>query len=160
MEALGRAAPAAGGVFFTGGTTAVLMGWRESTIDVDLKLVPEQDAVLRAIPELKETLRVNVELASPVDFIPVPPGWEDRSVFIDKIERLSFYHFDLQAQALSKIERGHRQDLADVREMISRKLIDRARTLEYFERIEPELYRYPAIHPPAFRRAVEELMRE
>jgi hypothetical protein len=34
-------------------------------------LVPEQDDVLRAIPQLKDRLRINVELASPADFIPV-----------------------------------------------------------------------------------------
>lgn len=154
MEALGRSADADGRAYFTGGATAVLMGWRESTIDVDLKLVPEQDAVLRAIPELKEKLRINVELAAPIDFIPVPAGWEERSPFVDRIERLSFHHFDLYAQALAKIERGHQQDLADVRQMIDRGLVEPARALEYWERIEPELYRYPAIHAPAFREAV------
>lgn len=159
MEALGAAAPADGRVYFTGGATAVLMGWRRSTIDVDLKFVPEQDALFRAIPALKERLRVNVELAAPSDFIPVAPGWEERSVFVDRIGRLDYYHFDLYAQALAKVERGHRQDLADAREMVRRNLVDAGRALEYFERIEPELYRYPAIHAPAFRRAVEEFFR-
>ncbi|MFQ5890976.1 MAG: DUF6036 family nucleotidyltransferase [Gemmatimonadota bacterium] len=158
MEALGRAARAEGRAYFTGGATAVLIGWREATIDVDLKLVPEQDAVLRAIPRLKDELRINVELASPADFIPVPAGWEDRSVFVAMTGRLSFFHFDLYAQALSKVERSHQQDLADVREMIDRKLVDGTRALEYFKRIEPELYRYPAIHAPSFRRAVEEIL--
>ena len=123
---------------------------------MDLKLLPEQDALLRAIPALKESLELNVELASPVDFIPVPPGWEDRSPFIDRLGRVSFHHFDLYAQALAKVERGHAQDVADVREMLRRGLVDPGRAREYFRRIEPELYRYPAIDPPAFRRAVEQ----
>src|SRR5919108_467599 len=72
MVAMAEAAREPGRVYFTGGATAVLVGWRQSTVDVDLALVPEADAVLRAIPELKEKLRVNVELASPADFIPVP----------------------------------------------------------------------------------------
>jgi len=29
----------------------------------------------------------------------------------------------------------------------------------YFEQIEPDLYRYPALDPPSFRRAVEEAAR-
>lgn len=157
MEALGAAADAPARGYVTGGATAVLLGWRTSTIDVDVKLVPEHDAILRAIPHLKETLRINVELASPADFIPVPPGWEDRSTFIVQEKRLAFYHFDFPAQALAKVERGHAQDLADVREMLARGLIDPKRVLEYFERVEPELYRYPAIHAPSFRRAVEEV---
>jgi len=160
MAALGAAAEARARVYLTGGATAVLLGWRTSTIDVDLKLVPEHDALLRAIPALKETLHINVELASPADFIPVAPGWEDRSPFVADVERLSFYHFDLYAQALAKVERGHAQDIDDVRERLARRLIEPGRALEYFERIEPELYRYPALHGPSFRSAVEEVFRK
>ncbi|MCH7716981.1 MAG: hypothetical protein IH876_12685 [Gemmatimonadetes bacterium] len=159
MEALGRAAHEAGRVYLTGGGTAVLMGWRASTIDVDVKFVPDNDAILRAIPGIKEDLRLNIELASPVDFIPVPEGWEERSTFIDQLDRLSFFHFDLYAQAMAKVERGHEQDLADVQAMQTRGLIDAERALEYFDRLEPDLYRYPAIHAPAFRRAVEDMFR-
>ncbi|GBD32588.1 MAG: hypothetical protein KatS3mg081_2530 [Gemmatimonadales bacterium] len=158
MDALGRVAREDGRVYFTGGATAVLLGWRSSTIDVDLKLVPEQDAVLRAIPEIKEELRINIELASPADFIPVPDGWEERGIFIDRRGRLSFYHFDLYAQLLAKIERGHQQDLADVREMIARGLVDAERALAYWEKIAPYLYRYPAIHPPSFRQAIRDVL--
>jgi hypothetical protein len=156
MEALARAADRELDVYLVGGTTAVLMGWRPSTIDVDLVIQPEDDALLRAIPELKERLQVNVELASPLDFIPVPPGWEDRSPVIARIGRVRFHHFDLYAQALAKLERGHRQDVADVREMLRRGLVGPEQLLAYFDRIEPELYRYPAIDPPTFRRAVQD----
>ena len=107
MSELGESAEAPARVYLTGGATAVLLGWRRSTIDIDLKIVPEQDRLFRAIPVLKERLRLNVELASPVDFIPVPPGWQERSPFIEKDGQLSFHHFDLYAQALAKVERGH-----------------------------------------------------
>ena len=114
MAALGAQADADARVYFTGGATAVLNGWRSSTIDVDIKIVPERDRIFRAIPEIKERLQINIELASPDDFIPVLPGWEDRSPFIARESRISFHHFELVAQALSKIERGHTQDLEDV----------------------------------------------
>ena len=84
MRALGEAAREPLQVYLAGGGTAVLEGWRSSTIDVDLKLVGDADAVLRAIPALKERLSIKVELASPDDFIPVKPGWEDRRPFIAK----------------------------------------------------------------------------
>jgi hypothetical protein len=155
MEALARAADRDLRIYLVGGTTAVLFGWRSSTIDVDLVMRPDDDAILRAIPAIKERLRVNVELASPLDFIPIPDGWEDRSPAVARIGRVAFHHFDLYAQALSKLERGHRQDVADVHEMLGRRLIDARQLLSYFERIEPELYRYPAIDPASFRRAVE-----
>lgn len=155
MEAFGRAAGGAVQVHLVGGTTAVLMGWRATTVDVDFVMRPDDDALLRALPALKESLQINLEIASPAHFIPVPGGWEERGTFISRAGRVTFYHFDLYAQALAKVERGHQQDLLDVREMLGRKLIDPRRALEYFDGIEPELYRFPAIDAPSFRRAVE-----
>ncbi len=155
METLGGEAASPARVYFTGGATAVLVGWRESTIDVDVKLVPESDRLLQAIARLKDSLQINVELAAPSDFIPVKPGWEDCSPFIASEGALAFHHFDLYAQAIAKVERGHSQDLEDVREMVARNFVDPARALEYFSAIEHELYRYPALDPLSFRRSVE-----
>ena len=159
MRTLGAETDEDARVYFTGGATAVLFGWRDSTIDVDIKIVPDRDRLLRAIPGIKETLHINVELASPIDFIPVPEGWEDRSPFIRQEGRAFFHHFDLYAQALAKIERGHVQDVDDVREMLRRGLIDPVKGLEYFAAIESFLYRYPALDPRALREAVNEAMR-
>jgi len=156
MRALGTAAAKEADVYFTGGATAVLVGWRGTTVDVDVKFVPEDDVILRAIPGIKEELRINVELASPADFIPVPAGWEQRSLSIDREGKLSFHHFDLYAQALAKLERAHARDLADVTAMIEAKLVDPARALAFFQDIEPDLYRFPAIDPAAFGRRVRE----
>lgn len=156
MQAFGRAAGRDMRIYLVGGTTAVLLGWRASTVDVDFIMRPEDDALLRELPALKERLQMNLEIASPADFIPVPAGWEERSPFIVQEGRAAFHHFDLYAQALAKVERGHAQDVDDVREMLARGLVAPERALEYFARIEPELYRFPAIHPPAFRRAVED----
>lgn len=159
MRALGRESDAETRVYFTGGATAVLCGWRDSTIDVDIKIVPDRDRLLRAVPAIKEALHINVELASPSDFIPVPDGWEDRSPFIRQEGRVVFHHFDLYAQALAKIERGHTQDLDDVRQMLHRQLIDPAKGLEYFASVEPFLYRFPSIDHHALRAAVHETLR-
>jgi hypothetical protein len=156
MRELGRAADEDGACYFTGGATAVLVGWRATTIDVDIRLVPERDVLLRAIQRLKDELQINVELASPDHFIPVPAGWEGRSVFVTREGRLSFSHFDPYSQALAKLERGHDQDLHDVRAMVGRGLVEPARALAYLDEIEPELFRFPAIDPPAFRRRVKE----
>ncbi|MDR7580831.1 MAG: hypothetical protein QN148_05920, partial [Armatimonadota bacterium] len=57
------------------------------------------------------------------------------------------------------LERSHAQDLQDVRHMVRSGLVQPARALEYFERVVPELYRYPAVDPRAFRRAVEDAFR-
>jgi len=114
MRALGRQTQSAARVYLTGGSSAVLFDWRPSTIDIDLKLEPEADDVLRAIPGLKETLSINVELASPGDFIPELPGWRDRSPWIAREGALNSHHYDFYSQALAKIERRHAHDVEDV----------------------------------------------
>jgi hypothetical protein len=155
MRSLGEAADADVRVYLSGGATSVLYGWRDCSIDVVIRVVPERDAVYRAIPAVKEALRINVELASPDHFVPVKDGWEDRSPFIAREGRAAFHHFDLYGQALAKIERGHAQDVDDVQEMLRRGLIERAALLAYFEAVAPRIYRYPALDPAGFRRAVE-----
>jgi len=160
MRELGREAEGDVRLYFTGGATAVLLGWRLSTIDVDIKMEPESDRLFRALPRIKDSLEVNIELAAPDQFIPEVPGWQERSPFIAREGRLSFYHYDFYAQALSKIQRGHDQDLTDVRAMFDRGLVDREELRKRFEQIEPHLYRYPAIDPPEFRRAVELLIKD
>lgn len=157
MRELGKSVDVEGRVYLTGGATAVLYGWRDTTIDVDIKLIPDRDEILREIPRLKERLNLNVELAAPSDFIPLPAGWEDRSPLIRREGKLSFHHFDPIAQALSKAERGHDQDIRDVREMIAAGLVSPAEALSQFSAIEPELYRFPSIDPASFRKAAEEL---
>ena len=158
MSALATAATADVRVYFTGGVTAVLFGWRDSTIDIDLELVPDSDELLRAIATLKDRLQINVELAAPSHFIPELPGWEMRSPFITREGRLSFYHYDLYAQALAKIERGHAQDRLDVRAMRDAGLVQPAQLRDLFAAIEPQMYRYPAIDPRSFRAAVDAAM--
>jgi hypothetical protein len=156
MHALGEAAPSEGLCYLVGGGTAVLLGWRGSTIDVDIELDPEQDALLRALPAIKDELRINVELASPRDFLPLPSGWQERSPSIGREGRLTFKHFDLYSQALAKIERGHAQDVEDVGAMLERGLVEAGALRGYFGEIESQLYRFPSIDEADFRRRVEE----
>jgi hypothetical protein len=158
MQALGAAAREDARVYLTGGASAVLLGWRESTIDIDLQLVPDRDELLRAIARLKEELEVNVELASPADFVPELPGWEARSRFVAREGRVSFHHYDFYSQALAKIERGHVQDRADVRSMIETGLVAPERLVELFASVADHLHRYPALDPAALRRALDEVV--
>jgi len=159
MEAFGLAAMGRTLVYFTGGATAVLLGWRAATVDVDLSMHPEDDQLYRAIPGLKESLELNVELAAPSDFIPELPGWRERSPFIATEGQVAFHHYDLYAQALAKIERGHALDLVDIAEMKARGLVEPGRLFELFEAIAPQLHRYPAIDPPTFRLRVDEFVK-
>jgi hypothetical protein len=76
---LGRVVPPGTRMYLTGGATAVLEGWRESTVDIDVRFEPGADAALERIRDPKEELSLNVELASPLDFLPPLPGWQERS---------------------------------------------------------------------------------
>lgn len=156
MEAFGKRIKTPGRIYLTGGATALLHGWRQMTIDVDLKADPEPSGFFEAIAILKDELSVNIELANPSDFIPELPNWKSRSIFISKHGPIEFYHYDPYSQALSKLERGHNRDLADVEAMLDRGLILLTPLIEYFEEIEPRLIRYPAIDPKSFRHSVME----
>jgi len=154
LNAFGRELRSPTVVWLSGGATAVLEGWRASTIDVDLKIVPDAEA-FSVLPRLKEELRVNVELAAPDQFLPPVPGWEGRSRLIAKIGCVEFRHFDLYSQALAKLERGFRRDLDDVIAMVRRGLVDAERLRRASREIVPELPRYPAVDPGAFLGAVD-----
>jgi hypothetical protein len=157
---LGEAATAETAVYLTGGATAVLLGWRDTTIDVVIKIIPDRDEIFRALPALKESLQLNVELASPDQFIPALPGWESRSLFISREGRINWYHYDPYAQALAKIERDHQRDRGDVREFIRSGLVKPEELRNLFRQIIPQLIRYPSLDPDAFATKVERAMTE
>lgn len=160
MLALGSHSRGPGKVFFTGGATAVLKGWREATIDVDLKLDPEPAGVFQAIARLKDELRLNVELASPDQFVPDPPGSAERAEFVGRVGQVEFYHYDYYAQALAKIERGHARDRADVLAMARLGLIEPAQLAQFFDAIEPQLLRFPAVDANVFRAKLKSALDE
>jgi hypothetical protein len=155
MKALGSGVKSPARIFLVGGASAVLLGWRDSTVDIDLKTIPDRDDILRQLSALKERLEINIELAAPDDFIPALPGWEDRSQFVRQEGKLTFLHYDFYAQALAKIERAHESDLRDANEMARSELIDPERLLEFFDQIEDDIQKYPALNAASFRRAVE-----
>jgi hypothetical protein len=154
-QELGRVAPAGTRIYLVGGATAVLAGWRASTVDVDLRIEPESDEVMRQVAGLKERLRTNIEFASPADFLPELPGWRERSPFRFRAGSAEVFDYDLYSQALAKIERGFDTDLADVEAMLSQGLVDPRQLRELFTAIEPELFRFPAVDVAAFHRKLE-----
>lgn len=155
MRRLGEGSKGPGCVYLVGGATAVVVGWRTSTIDVDLKLDPEPLGIFDAIVRAKHALDMNIELAAPDDFIPPVPGWKARSRFIVRHGSVDFLHYDFYAQALAKIERAHQQDLGDLAAMFDGGLIESSRLMAFYEAIEPSLRRYPALEPASFRVKVE-----
>lgn len=100
---------------------------------------------------------INIELASPPDFVPELPEWRERSPLVFRTGNLDVHHFDPYSQALSKLERGFARDLRDVRAMIDRGMVDPVVLGQLYDRVERQLYRYPAIEPRVLGRRVREL---
>lgn len=155
LRRFGREVRGPGTVYLTGGTTALLLGWRDATLDIDLSMDPEPRGAFEAIVRLKEELDLNVEIASPAHFLPTLPGWRERGRFIERVDEVDFLHYDLYAQALSKLERAHVRDLEDVRQMVVRGFVNPSDLLRLFAAIEPSLLRFPAVAPMDLRRKVE-----
>lgn len=157
LSALGRRAVGPGTVYLVGGSSAVAAGWRSTTRDIDLYL--EDEALMRLLPALKEELATNVELASPLDFVPELPGWRDRSRLLRSEGHVTVRDFDFYSQALSKLERGFDQDRADVRSMVDAGLVQASRLRELFDEVSDQLYRFPSIDPKGLLKAVDQLNR-
>src|SRR2546428_301179 len=158
MKELAASARSPGKVYFTGGATALLLGFREQTIDIDLKLDPEPKGAFEAIAALKNRLNLNVELASPDDFIPPAADWRERSRHIASIGRVGFFPYDFSLQALAKLERGHAQDLEDVASFLRGGCVTVDELRSRFAQIEPGLLRYPAVDPQQFKQKVEDFL--
>ena len=124
------------------------------TVDVDIKADPEPSGFFESIALIKNELSLNVELASPSDFIPELPGWRERGLFVGRHGMIDFYHYDPYSQALAKLERGHARDLVDVEAMLQDGLIHKDLLMEMFAQIESQLIRYPALDPASFREIV------
>ncbi len=117
MEALGRRFRRPGRVYLVGGTTLVYEGFRAQTLDIHLTYeIAEADHAefMRTLQELKRALAINIEEASPQEFIPLPAGSQERARFVGRFGQLEIFHFDAYSVALSKIERGQEADFADV----------------------------------------------
>ena len=154
MRRLGAEAHGPGRIYLVGGASAVLVGWRDTTVDVDIKLAPEPPGVFQAIADAKEALDMNIELAAPDDFIPPLPNWRERSPLVAQHGRVAFFHYDFYAQALAKIERDHETDRGDVRAMHQHGLIEGQTLAALFAAIEPNIPRYPAIDAACFAHRV------
>ena len=150
MRELGRRARGPGRIYLTGGASALLEGWRQATVDVDLKLDPEPAGIFEAIAEIKDDLDVNIELAAPDQFLPSLPDWRARSPHVARHGEVDFHHYDFRAQALSKLARGFERDLADVHAMLDRGLVSQDDLRAALDEIRPGLVRHPALDAAAF----------
>ena len=144
-------------VYLVGGGTAVLEGWRDSSIAADL--YAKQDDIFRDVQNIKERLNLNIEFVRPEDFVPPLEGSEARHVFVETVGRVSFYHYDPYAQLLSKIVRGFARDLADARAFVTSGMVEPERFRTLVQRIPESVYaKYPRLSAAAVRTAVDDFL--
>jgi hypothetical protein len=140
LTRLGAAVSEPGRIYLVGGTTMVYEGFRATTVDIDLLVeADDPNAIVAAIRDLKDALDINIEFASPRDFIPLPAGWRERSIYIGRYGPLDVFHFDLYSMALSKIERGTERDFQDVAALVRSGRIDLAELDAAFHEIVPRI---------------------
>jgi hypothetical protein len=132
----------AGRIYLVGGTSIVFEKLRQQTLDIDVVIDIEPQALalfIEAVRDLMVELDVNVEEASPGDFIPLPSGYATRHVYVGRFGQLDVYHFDLYSAALSKIARGREQDYQDVLALLKAQRIAWPQLKAYYEEILPQL---------------------
>ncbi|MCE9635461.1 MAG: hypothetical protein K8T90_07125 [Planctomycetes bacterium] len=164
LDALGRTFRRPARLYLTAGEGMVWRGLRESTRDIDVAYdvaLEHHDAWIRAIVELKERLNVNVEEASPGDFVPLPPGSADRAEFIGRFGEVDVFLFDPYSIALSKLDRASSRDVADVRALLDAGVISATRLRELVEAaITGDKRRRAKFDPARVRRNLDALLVE
>ncbi len=122
---LGRRFHHAGRLYLVGGAALVHAGIRPgasaTTQDIDVE-VADGD-MYQIINQLKQLLQINVEFASPGDFIPLPKNWQSLSRFVGRYGSIDVFYFDFYSSALSKIDRGTTRDLQDVALLLQKQII-------------------------------------
>ena len=125
LKSLGRTFRKPGRLYLVGGAALVHAGLRPGStqeIDVEVHAVDE-DEMVDAIRHLKDALKINIEFASPGDFIPLPSQWEMSARYIARYGSIEVFYFDFYSIALSKIQRGSTRDINDVKLLLQYKVI-------------------------------------
>jgi hypothetical protein len=78
-----------GRLYLTGGAALVHRSIRPGqTLDIDIQITVDPANLTAQIAQLKQQLNMNIEFASPGDFMPLSAQWETRSQFIKRYDRL------------------------------------------------------------------------
>ena len=148
LTALGKAYRKQGRIYLAGGAALVHMGLRAgSTLDIDVVIeATNEDEMVTAIRRLVEQMQINIEFASPADFIPVPVQWMAHSRYIGRYGQIDAFYYDFYSLVLSKISRGSDRDLIDVKLLVQQQLITLDELDAAYKEILPRVGKRPYIN--------------
>lgn len=125
LTELGRHFRQQGRLYLVGGAALIHAGVRPSpsatTQAIDLEVAGGD--MYQTINQFKQQLNINVEFASPGDFIPLPSNWQSLSRYVGRYGNIDVFYFDFYSIALSKIDRGNTRDLQDVALLLQQQII-------------------------------------
>ena len=114
-----------GRLYLTGGAALVHRGIRAGqTLDINIQITIDPAQLMSQVIQLKQRTNINIEFASPGDFIPLPTQWEARSEFIKRYGQADMFYFDWYSIALSKMQRASQQDVVDVQSLVTQQYVD------------------------------------
>jgi len=154
LQQLGRTFRKPGRLYLVGGAALVHAGVRPGfTQDIDIKVSGANEGeLIVAVQRLIQQMQINVEFASPADFIPLPSEWEIHAQYVGRYGEVDVFYFDFYSIALSKIERGNSRDIEDVKLLVQQGMI----TLDELDRAYQEVLaqlgkgKYPRVTPQRF----------
>jgi Nucleotidyltransferase of unknown function (DUF6036) len=148
LDALGKSFRKPGRLYLAGGAALVHIGLRPgSTMDIDVAIeASDEDEMVTAIRKLVEKMQINVEFASPGDFIPLPTQWMAQARYVGRYGSIDVFYFDFYSLALSKISRGNDRDLIDVKLLLQQKLITLEELDAAYNEVLPRMGKRPYIN--------------
>lgn len=154
LRELSRTFRKPGRLYLVGGAALVHAGVRPGfTVDIDVQVGGKNEGeLIVAIQRLIQQMQINVEFASPADFMPLPSDWEMHAQYVGRYGEIDVFYFDFYSIALSKIERGNSRDIADVRLLVQQKVIALDELDIAYQEVLAQLGqgRYPKLTPQRF----------
>lgn len=122
LRSLGRRLRRPVRFYLVGGAVMIDLGLRPTTLDIDYVAeadeTPALDDLEQTIRLLKQELNLNVEPASPADFLPVSRSAWSKSRYVDTYGRVTVYYFHIPSLVIAKAARGFEQDFEDAEQLV------------------------------------------
>jgi hypothetical protein len=154
LQQLGRTIRKPGRLYLVGGAALVHAGIRPGfTEEIDIQVSGANEGeLIVAIQKLIQQMQINVEFASPADFMPLPSEWKMHAHYVGRYGEVDVFYFDFYSIALSKIERGNNRDIADVKLLVQQGIINLDELDTAYREVLAQLGkgRYPRITPQRF----------